>query len=1226
MTKNVSAKQNRGFTLVMSVALLFLIALISIGMLGLSSIELRRSGHSNAQALAKANARMALMLALGNLQKNLGPDQRVSAPASLNDASSQPHWVGAWSTRAKDGSSFWKRDDANGGLTDLRGTTWNRDQEVLRWLVSGNEFSSTYTPSSSLASNQSISLVDQGSLGSSAASQDIVRAPLVKIKTSANNSGTYAYWVGDEGVKANIATVHAYDGKIPNPTSPGDGGYFSLLNSQAADESAVFGGKTLDETAKSKLVSQRQLDLIPSIGKTTAETAFHNATTYSQGVIANVREGRLKRDLTAYLESTKTFPDLKGDSSMTKLNGVLSPGLSDTDNLVGPANSDAAAREGTDWTLTRHQKTSPRFSIIRDYASEVRKLNVASTTNTTVIPANTEKSPKIVTEKGLAVMNNKPSAIGPMDKSSLQPILVEGSFFMTISYYDLPAGGTYAYNIRFHTYPRVVLWNPYNVPISVPATALMFQGNGRLEFQLLGPRRLPNGSFSSKTTEANFFINTGRNANYGDEPSFVNSSGYNDPYVGCWYYSLPATNFQPGECLVFSPERSMAYSFSNILNNRLSCTVPPDPSRDMRVELGNIFDPNDGTNLRVDEYTFGPTPFAQDAENFRTQADDQRMILKLVDNNSSVSPISFDSLRQVSAVSCSLQYGAGREPRVSWNSNNGIVRAEKLPRSNPVPTLAPNVRTREGYRLRWFQEHTSNIINSGALRSTPYMQEAFMANWNPRAAYATRSPWDNIGGKLPASGDLGGPYFFGAYTRDLFDQAVSWNDQMPVFRNGRYQGNPFGPPQEGRSRIVLFDVPRKNVGLVSLAQLQHAKFSEFVWHPSYAFGNSLIDPRIAGGYLNGMNRTAPVLADNADRQSNGFAQNNIGWSNDTQRSTGGDVWARHGRAYYQDLPNSDLLCYDLSYELNHSIWDDFFLSTGNAQAKTNFLTNASANPLPNGRIHLSPGSRSVTAAQLTDLHQPARYLMIDGAFNVNSTSTAAWEALLRSTKGLMGQNQAIAFPRMLKAPGNESTSQSGATNQDAWDGYRTLNDAEVKRLAEEIVKQVKLRGPFLSLSDFVNRRLRDDETGRMGPLQAAIEAAQLNQSFVAAYPLDNSRSLPDYRHPDNIKDATRMEQTLKPQSMAWGMPGYLTQADVLQVIGPALSARSDTFRIRAYGDATDDSGKVLARAYCEAIVQRLPDPLRPDVTGLNPLNAGTATDFGRQFQIISFRWLKKEEI
>jgi hypothetical protein len=160
----------------------------------------------------------------------------------------------------------------------------------------------------------------------------------------------------------------------------------------------------------------------------------------------------------------------------------------------------------------------------------------------------------------------------------------------------------------------------------------------------------------------------------------------------------------------------------------------------------------------------------------------------------------------------------------------------------------------------------------------------------------------------------------------------------------------------------------------------------------------------------------------------------------------------------------------------------------------------------------------------------------------------------------------------------------------------------------------------------VNRRLAEDETGRMGALQAAIENAGLNDSLTRSHPLDNSSSLGDYGHPDNIPDSTRLEQTLKPSSKAWGAPAYLTQADILQSIAPAISARSDSFVIRAYGDAIDSSGKITARAWCEAVVQRVPEPLDPDESGLNPRLAGAKGDFGRRIVVKSFRWLAPDEI
>ena len=73
----------------------------------------------------------------------------------------------------------------------------------------------------------------------------------------------------------------------------------------------------------------------------------------------------------------------------------------------------------------------------------------------------------------------------------------------------------------------------------------------------------------------------------------------------------------------------------------------------------------------------------------------------------------------------------------------------------------------------------------------------------------------------------------------------------------------------------------------------------------------------------------------------------------------------------------------------------------------------------------------------------------------------------------------------------------------------------------------------------------------------------------------------------------------------------VTPAQFIAGIGGLLTIRSDTFRIRAYGDAINlaDTMKVEASAYCEAIVQRTPDPV-----------------VGRKFVIVGFRWLGPDDI
>ena len=223
-------------------------------------------------------------------------------------------------------------------------------------------------------------------------------------------------------------------------------------------------------------------------------------------------------------------------------------------------------------------------------------------------------------------------------------------------------------------------------------------------------------------------------------------------------------------------------------------------------------------------------------------------------------------------------------------------------------------------------------------------------------------------------------------------------------------------------------------------------------------------------------------------------------------------------------------------------------------------------------------------------------------------------------------------------PEDGSVLENGLTS---WTGVRYLEEEQVRKLAEECVKQVKLRGPFLNMSEFINRRLAEKDEdefglGLMGALQAAIdyddettESGSINYRYKNGpdYMLEES-DLADLDH-----DYATPEAAIG--SRYAGIPGYIIQSDLLKPISNSLTVRDDTFRIRTYGDSRDANGNILARAWCEAIVQRYPEyvdgsnnpedalrELNEDGEYEDSGNLSVANEkFGRRFRIVTFRWL-----
>jgi len=195
------------------------------------------------------------------------------------------------------------------------------------------------------------------------------------------------------------------------------------------------------------------------------------------------------------------------------------------------------------------------------------------------------------------------------------------------------------------------------------------------------------------------------------------------------------------------------------------------------------------------------------------------------------------------------------------------------------------------------------------------------------------------------------------------------------------------------------------------------------------------------------------------------------------------------------------------------------------------------------------------------------------------------------------------------------------TSPAQWTGRRVLSEEEIDSLAQGIVKEVRKRGPFLSLADFINRRPGNDEDlARAGAIQSALdsEEVKINAAYQSGDRAISSAVSGRFAFPEAEEGPS-----------GYGAPGIVKQADILTPIAPVLSARSDSFIIRTYGESVDKDGKVLARAWCEAVVERnrnFIDPADAPETPLANLKSGANEAFGRRYELTSFRWLHPDEI
>lgn len=1168
--KIISDREHRGFALVVTLSLMILITIVAVGMLSLATITLRSTGQGEAQARARANARLALMLAIGDLQKHAGPDTRVTANASQQNSNSpNPFWLGVWKTRPDEDLAAGKPGTFPIGirgsdvfLTDTRPPK----PAAQHWFVSSPDIGGT--PPETRPDDSFVTLLETGRTESS------VRVPKLKV----NEDGTCAWWVSDENQKALVNLPDA--GKDSADRKP-----FSLIAAQdfdfetydvtppagrplAGHASATVG--QLDAVASLDTASLLPLNNQGAFHKSINES-FHHLSADSLGLFTNVKSSGLKRDLTPFLA--------RGNVANDPDTGL--PGLQESDPILPGAH---------------HLTTSPRFGILKGWADLADQLDkdsgpaaMAPQPPNTLFQTFTKSAPGQIRN----LIN--------VSKPAIEPVVVEASLGWDFSPYRKDAAGSEF--LRAHLYPRVTLWNPFNVTLKATRYVAML-------------RHPLYGSFTARGVQ----VNSRSGRLYFDDLCGKPGSAF----LG---FVTEATELLPGETKVFTPAvsassgtklhgRAAAFNPTKYDSNVLTAEQIPGGENfyfDSEVPL-----PAETSANRDQAYGF-----SSNMNSFYSNENgyDDEFIVAHVNgnprggitydtataNNSTFPRIGHFFCQNWGLNRYSKWYGAEKSDHPS---NNGTPFREFKPGAPSIGSIdnrRPPRLWRRGVRMAWFDDKAEYIANGNAPAWARYTQPWFSAS-NIRGGLVYHRNWVNIP-------------FSGGWDRPAFDSHTYFLQPTdPQLLANFYPPSPFANPGDGfPSTCTIYDIPRRKTGIISLGQLQHAQLSYCTWHPSFVIGN--------GERTMNADLDATAIRDKVTNPTR-WKDNPVNAKNELDFDT-----------IIQKGNRDEVLIFDLAFEANEQLWDRFMLSSipyqggpGSRRPAWDLTT-----PLPVGRYVFNDMSyrmdRKAVASELAGdpafpFYHSAEFLTNRGAFNVNCTSIQAWSALLGSMRGLQRESlegkpsqgeHPLSRSVISNAPGVPAI--TSPSQSEAWNAFRSLSDTDISNLATKIVEEVRKRGPFLSVADFVNRRLsKDTSLSASGTLDQAISNTSVNRGL-------ERPGMTELSDVGSVPTAAN-----RSRAISYGMPGYLTQGDILTALAPVITARGDTFRIRAYGEARSKDGKI-ARAWCEAVVQRNvdyvdlnDDPLKPAIdesSGAPKIGSISKASliFGRNFRMVSFRWL-----
>ncbi len=465
----------------------------------------------------------------------------------------------------------------------------------------------------------------------------------------------------------------------------------------------------------------------------------------------------------------------------------------------------------------------------------------------------------------------------------------------------------------------------------------------------------------------------------------------------------------------------------------------------------------------------------------------------------------------------------------------------------------------------------------------------------------------------------------------------------------------------GYNQMASWDIPRSP--LLSIAQLQHAHTQTYYWEPSYPSGNSYASPYLRRDETISTVTEVPVSAVDISYLMNEALWDGYYFSSLSPRYEENGYLAPVSNFYQIKTTTTD-------NDLDQVI-DEFSQSNSvNNVLRNPRMTYYRSNNKTDAQIAtLLKVDEILAAGQIYGSKSAPAFMMVDGGFNVNSTSINAWKALLSglneikvpvlntdldpttdtTSYSVANKNVFSRFALPLDTIGDSNGLTDVDPANDHWEGFRSLTDQHITDLATNIVAEVKARGPAFTLADFINRKLTTTgEHWKSGPIQSAIDTTNVVNIAGGVGTGINGEMLKEY--PDTVlkvkTDGWVVRRLLEPYARmgytdgigtastalegftVGGAPGYLMQADILNSIGPFLNNRSNTFTIRSYGDSTDIHGQITSKAYLEAVVQQVTDFVdstdiaTTDMASISTLNQ----TFGRKFKIVSYKWISESDL